>query len=125
MKRRLGLSAVAILLMCGSASAEPIPAGVWAQASSTAGTCPECQIEVTQVTPDIISLTGNNQVVGFAYYDKMGDIYRGAMEFKSGAGGDFANTVLETELKSSGGTLTIIFQSIKGTIISTYAKKAQ
>jgi hypothetical protein len=125
MKRRLGLSAAAILLMCGTAWAEPISAGVWAQKSSTAGTCPECQIEVAQITLNIISLTGNNQVVGFAYYDNMGDIYRGAMEFKSGLGGDFANTVLETKLKSSGGTLTIIFQSTKGTIISTYTKKTQ
>jgi len=124
MKRALGLSALAICIMNANAWAEPISVGVWSQTSSNAGVCPTCEMEITQLTSNIISLTGNNQVLGFAYYDQMGDIYRGAMEFKPGAGGDFANTVLEIELKSSSGTLTIVFLSTKGSIVGTYRKKA-
>jgi len=109
--------------MCGSASAETVLAGVWSQTSSTAGDCPSCEIDITTLTPNIIALKGNNQWLGFAFYDKMGDVYRGALEWKAGEGEALANTVFEIELHYSGGTLSMAAQSVRGSINATYTRK--
>jgi len=84
---------------------------------------PTCEVEITALTPNIIALTWNNQSLGFAFYDKMGDVYRGVFEWKAGEGGALANTVFEIELRYSGGTLSMTAQSVRGGINATYTRK--
>ena len=67
-KRQLSWAAVAVVLLGGAASAEPIPVGVWSQTQSSAGDCPTCEIMVISLTPNIIGLQSSNNWLGFAFY---------------------------------------------------------
>lgn len=120
--RLLPAATAAFILASLNASAEPVPAGVWTQTSSTAGDCPNCEITITKKTPHIIELTANTQWVGYAYYSA-NDNYVGAIEWEAGKGGAYAGVVLTVELVYEGKTLKLTAKSNKLNFSATYRKK--
>jgi hypothetical protein len=119
----LPAATAALALTSLNASAEPVPAGVWAQTSSTAGDCPACQITITTKTPHIVELVGNNQWIGYAYYSSTNDKYIGAFEWEAGRGGAYDGVVFTVELVYEGQTLTMYAKSDKLSLRGTFRKK--
>jgi hypothetical protein len=119
----LPAATAALILVSLNASAEPVSTGVWAQTSSTAGDCPNCEITITKKTPHIIELAGNNQWVGYAYYSSANDNYIGAFEWEAGKGGSYGGVIFAVELVYEGKTLKLNAKSDKLSFIATYRKK--
>ena len=86
-----------------------MPEGTFKQTSVTNGfkDCPYCSIQITKPTPHILMITTNDQMVGYAYYTQQDDKYRGALQWKSGAGGPYENVVFLIELIYEGQTITM------------------
>ena len=105
------------------AAAEQIPPGAWLQTSSTAGDCPNCEIEITRVTPHILQMTANNGWIGYAYYTQQDDKYRGAFQWEAGKGGAYENVVFLVEMTYEGKTLSFNAKSNPLNFSSTLRKK--
>jgi hypothetical protein len=119
----LPAATAALILASLSASAEPVSAGVWAQTSSTAGDCPDCEITITKKTPHIIELVGSNQWIGYASYSSAGDNYIGAFEWEAGKGGAYDGVVFTVSLVYEGQILKMNAKSDKLSFNATYRKK--
>ena len=103
--------------------AAEVPAGSWAQTSSNAGDCSNCEIKIIKSTPHIIQITANNDWIGYAYYNQSTDSYKGASENLKGTGGAYENKLFLITLIYEGKTLIIKGHSSKGDITTTYRKK--
>ncbi|MBM9536000.1 hypothetical protein [Desulfobulbus alkaliphilus] len=123
MKWRKFLLAMTILLISFLLSPVQSFAETWVLESSTAGECPNCEIEVINVTPDIIQVTGNNGWVGFAAYDATEGKFIGASQAKEGMGGEYEQVLFTMEVTVEKENLTIHASSPSGNIYSTYTKK--
>ena len=119
----LSAATVALVLASLNASAEPVSAGVWAQTSSTAGDCANCQITITNKTPHIIELVGNNQWIGYAHYSSATDNYIGAFEWEAGKGGSYDGVVFAVEFVYEGQTLKMNAKSDKLSFSATFRKR--
>ena len=119
----LPAATAALVLTSLHASAEPAPAGVWAQTSSTAGDCAACEISITNKTPHIVELIGNNYWIGYAYYSSTSDKYIGVFELQAGTGGAYDRVVFTVELVYEGQTLKMNAKSDKLSLTATYRKK--
>jgi len=121
--RLLFAATAALVLASLNVSAKPVVPGVWAQTSSTAGDCPNCQITITERTPHIIEITANNQWVGYAYYSKATDNYIGAFEWKAGSGSEYEDVVFKVEFVYEGSTLTMKAKSDKLSFNATFRRE--
>jgi len=91
------------------AVAEPIEEGWWMQTASTAGEGVNVAMEVTAMTPHIISLKSNNGWVGYAWYSEETQQYTGFFELikPSMDPNDWTGEVFQIVLTYDGLTLTM------------------
>ena len=111
-----------LILSVTFAFAGQVSEGMWKQTSSTGGDCPNCKISISKVSPHIIQITSNNDLVGYAYYNQSKDNYKGAMEWKAGKGGTYKNVVFLITITYDRKTLTINAKSNSGNFTATYRK---
>ncbi len=80
--------AATLVSAAGNVSAEQVSAGRWLQTSSTSGDGADCEITLTQVTPQIEEIAFNNGWKGYAHYFAKSDRYERAFQWDTGPGGD-------------------------------------
>jgi hypothetical protein len=119
------ISAVILGLVVSTSSlatAAPISVGVYKQTSSTAGDCPNCEIEIKKAVTNTIEIVANNGWRGFAYYDKTKDQYQGFYEWTDPK---YAGVVYTATFVYEGQTLRMDATHLdsKHNLTATYRKK--
>lgn len=119
--------ALAALLLAGAlpmaAQAEKAPAGRYVQASSNAGDCATCEIELIQVAPDLLHIKANNDWSGVAAYEPRSGQYMGYSQYQAGMGGDYGGPPMEVIWTYARGVLSMKAEGGPGPITATYRRK--
>jgi hypothetical protein len=116
-----------ICLFSFTLSAQMISEGWWHQTASTAGEGDNIAMEVTEMTPHIISLESNNGWVGYAWYVEEKNLYTGFFELLKEVNysdkEDWSGEVFNFTLTYDGLTLTMKAKSKEHSFLATYWKK--
>lgn len=105
------------------AHAEKAPAGRYVQASSNAGDCATCEIEIIQVAPDLLHIKANNDWSGVAAYEPRSGQYMGYSQYQAGMGGDYGGPPMEVTWTYMRGVLSMKAQGRPGPLEATFKRK--